>query len=56
MRNFGKDPVYVDLDLCPAQLLKEATESRHKCELMKEQESQLKQQVGKRHSATSGPL
>ncbi|MBN3303053.1 TXLNG protein, partial [Amia calva] len=26
-------------------LLKEATESRHKCELMKEQESQLKQQL-----------
>lgn len=27
------------------QLLKEATESRRKCELMKEQETQLKQQV-----------
>lgn len=27
------------------QLLKEATESRHKCEQMKQQEAQLKQQV-----------
>ena len=27
------------------QLLKDATESRRKCELMKEQETQLKQQV-----------
>lgn len=27
------------------QLLKDATESRHKCEMMKEQEMQLKQQV-----------
>ncbi len=27
------------------QLLKDATESRHKCELMKEQEHQLKQQL-----------
>ena len=29
------------------QLLKDATESRRKCELMKEQETQLKQQVSK---------
>ncbi len=31
--------------LFSVQLLKDATESRHKCELMKEQEHQLKQQL-----------
>lgn len=36
----GRDPTVT------FQLLKDATESRRKCELMKEQESQLKQQVG----------
>lgn len=41
---YGNTP-YADVTEC-LQLLTDATESRRKCELMKEQEIRLKQQVG----------